>query len=99
MIKLTHTQLTELTKQLDCKLPEEWTDWGYEEDVVEGEFLFLAGMNVDREKKYIINIPVIHRVNHVERIKKINKDNGVNAVISYLEKYGIGVHKKILLSL
>lgn len=90
--KLSKKELSLILSKALPTLPEEWTEWGYEQEKVEGEFLWLAGLNVDKEKTYIINVPVIHLVNHESRIEEANKSRGLEGVNDYLKRYNIGIN-------
>ena len=66
---------------------------------VSGEDAILAGKkDADPEQEYLMDIPMIHEVNHFRRLKRSFVKEGHDGVINYLSKCGFSVDKEMIYS-
>ena len=84
------------------RLPVEESNFGFEQHSITGEELLLCdhkrinGERIDKNGQYLIDVPVLHRANHEQRLREVYKKSGKEGVFQYLQKYLDPEHIKAL---
>lgn len=77
-------ELKNMLQDLANKLPVKWTQTGFEEVSISEEDIKLSGFkSCEPGIEYMIKVPIVHQVNHFERIKTAFKRNGLEGVKKY----------------
>lgn len=87
-MKLKDRNNLNLFKVLASKIPND-SRYASEKVEISGEDLKLSGHDGDFEddKMYLMKSPVLYEVNHIKRLKKKAKKNGVIGIVDYLKNY------------
>jgi len=67
------------------KLPVQWTPVGVEKHPISAEDLYLCNQPVVEGYNYTISVPVNHKVNHFERLRRVFQKHGIEGVKKYVQ--------------